>query len=337
MMKAFPKRILAALTLAGKRSIGTSPLSNGDGCPGGPTLSMHRIDPTSARLFVAIVEAGSIARAAAREHIVPSAVSRRLAELEAMFGVALVERGPRGVRPTPAGEALVHHARLLLRTIERLDVEMSEYRAGVRGHVRVRASASSLAAGLPALLQGFMREHEGVKLDLVEQDTPEVFRQVAEGLADVGVAPDIVRHELQAFPYHRYDLCAVVPEDHPIARLETVRYAQMLDWDQVDLTYGSALSTLLDAAAAQAGAVKRTRIRAMGFESVCRMIGSGMGIGVGPSFLAPTHGPIYRLRFVPLDEPWAHPLICVLVRDPESLPQAARALVARLRAAWPGA
>jgi DNA-binding transcriptional LysR family regulator len=132
----------------------------------------------------------------------------------------------------------------------------------------------------------------------------------------------------------------VVPEDQPLARLETVRYAQTLDWDQVDLTYGSALSTLLDAAAAQAGAVERTRIRAMGFESVCRMIGSGMGmgmgIGVGPSFLASTHGPIYRLRFVPLDEPWAHPLICVLVRDPDALPQAARALVARLRAAWTG-
>ena len=56
---------------------------------------MHRIDPTSARLFVSIVEAGSIARAAAREHIVPSAVSRRLAELEAMFEVALVEREER--------------------------------------------------------------------------------------------------------------------------------------------------------------------------------------------------------------------------------------------------
>jgi hypothetical protein len=298
---------------------------------------MPRIDPTSARLFVAIVEQGSIARAAAREHIVPSAVSRRLSELEALFEVALVERGPRGVTATPAGEALAHHARLLLRTIERMDLEMSEYRAGVRGHVRVRASASSLAAGLPALLQGFMHEHEGVKLDLVEQDTPEVFRQVAEGHADIGIAPDIVRHALQVFPYHRYDLCAVVPEDHPLARLETVRYAQTLDWDQVDLTYGSALSTLLDAAAAQAGAVKRTRIRAMGFESVCRMIGSGMGIGVGPSFLAPTHGPIYRLRFVPLDEPWAHPLICVLVRDPDALPEAARALVARLRAAWPEA
>ena len=296
---------------------------------------MHRIDPTSARLFLAIVEAGSIARAAAREHIVPSAVSRRLAELEAMFEVGLVERGPRGVTPTPAGEALAHHARLLLRTIERMDLEMSEYRRGVRGHVRLRASASSLAAGLPSLLQAFTREHEGVKLDLVEQDTPDVFRQVAEGHADVGVAPDIVRHQLQVFPYHRYDLCAVVPEDHPIARLETARYAQTLEFDQVELTYGSALSTLLDAAAAQSGVAKRTRIRAMGFESVCRMIGTGMGIGVGPSFLAPTHGPLYRLRFVPLDEPWAHPLICVLVRDLESLPQAARLLVARLRAAWP--
>ncbi|HMS78541.1 MAG TPA: LysR family transcriptional regulator [Burkholderiaceae bacterium] len=296
---------------------------------------MHRIDPTSARLFLAIVEAGSIARAAAREHIVPSAVSRRLAELESMFEVALVERGPRGVTPTPAGEALAHHARLLLRTIERMDLEMSEYRRGVRGHVRLRASASSLAAGLPSLLQAFTREHEGVKLDLVEQDTPDVFRQVAEGHADVGVAPDIVRHQLQVFPYHRYDLCAVVPEDHPLARLETARYAQTLEFDQVELTYGSALSTLLDAAAAQSGVAKRTRIRAMGFESVCRMIGTGMGIGVGPSFLAPTHGPLYRLRFVPLDEPWAHPLICVLVRDLESLPQAARLLVERLRAAWP--
>lgn len=296
---------------------------------------MHRIDPISARLFLAILDAGSIGRAAQREHIVPSAVSRRLAELESMFEVALVERGARGVTATPAGEALAHHARLLLRTIERMGTEMSEYRRGVRGHVRVRASASSLAAGLPELLQAFTHEHEGVKLDLVEQDTPEVFRQVAEGDADIGVAPDIVRHGLQVFPYHRYDLCAVVPQDHPLARLETARYAQTLVYDQVDLTYGSALSTLLDAAAAQLGMVKRTRIRAMGFESVCRMIGSGMGIGVGPSFLAPTHGPMYRLRFVPFDEPWAHPLICILVRDLESLPQAARALVDRLRASWP--
>ncbi len=298
---------------------------------------MHRIDPYSARLFLSVIEEGSIARAAAREHIVPSAVSRRLAELESMFQVSLVERSAKGARPTPAGEALAHHARLLLRALERLDLEMTEYRRGVRGHVRVRVSASALATGLPRLLQAFMQGHEGVRLDLEEMDTPQVFREVSGGQADIGVAPDIVRHEgLQVFPYHRYDLCAVVPEGHPLARRETLYYRDMLAYDQAELTSGSALSVLLDAAASQHGAVKRTRIRAMGFESVCRMIGTGMGIGVGPSFLAPTHGPMYRLRFVPLDEPWAHPLICVVVRDLAGLPVAARGLVEYLRGTWPG-
>lgn len=126
---------------------------------------MRSIDPTSARLFLAVVEEGSIARAAAREHIVPSAISRRLAELEGQFGVALVERNRRGVIPTPAGEALTHHARMIQRATERMNEEMTEYLKGIRGHVRVRASASSLTAGLPSQLQSFMRAYKRVRLD----------------------------------------------------------------------------------------------------------------------------------------------------------------------------
>ena len=297
---------------------------------------MHSIDPVSARCFLAIAEEGSIARAAAKVHIVASAVSRRLAELESLYGVALVERGPAGVKLTPAGDALAYHARLLLRTLERMDLELSEYKAGVRGHVRVRVTASALATGLPAQLQAFMRAYEGVKLDLVEQDTPKVFAEIAEGTAEVGIAPNLIRHAgLTGFPYHRYDLSVTVPEGHPLARYESLRFAQALPYDLVELTYGSALSSLIDAAAAQSALPKRTRIRVQGFEGMCRMIACGMGIGIVPTFLAPTHGPMHRLRFVPLDEPWAHPLICVIVRDMGELPVAARLLVEQLRALWP--
>jgi DNA-binding transcriptional LysR family regulator len=293
---------------------------------------MQRIDPVSARLFLAIVEEGSIARAAAREHIVPSAVSRRLAELEETFGVALVERGRRGVVPTPAGDALAHHARLLLQALERMALEMTEYGEGVRGHVRVRASASSLAAGLPRHLQAFMRSHRQVRLELEEQETPRVFRDVAEGRADVGVAPDIVRHEgLQVFPYDRYELCVVVPARHALARHASLRYAQTLKFDQVEPVFGTAVSMLLDGAAAQTSTPKRAWVRVSGFESVCRMVGAGMGIGIAPSFLRDTHGPMYGLRFVPLDEPWARPVVSVVVRDLQALPAAARALVDQLR------
>ncbi len=299
---------------------------------------MRRIDPTSARLFLSIVEEGSIARAAAREHIVPSAVSRRLAELEALFGIALVERNRRGVTPTPAGEALAHHARMIRQAIERMHDEMTEYLKGIRGHIRVRVSASSLSAGLPSQLQSFMRAYRQIRLDLEELDTPQVFREIAEGRADVGIAPDLVRHDaLELFPYHRYDLAVAMPAGHTLARHRALRYTQALRHDQVELGQGSALSTLLDNAAAQTSLVKRTRIRVHGFEAVCRMIASGMGIGIVPALLKPTNEKLYGLKFVPLAESWAHPLICIVVRDMDSLPSAARALVTHLRLAAPAA
>ncbi|WP_326540859.1 LysR family transcriptional regulator [Pseudorhodoferax sp.] len=292
---------------------------------------MRSIDFTSARLFLAIVEEGSIARAAAREHIVPSAVSRRLAELEDLFSVELVERSRNGIRLTPAGEAFTHHARMVQQAIERMHDEMSEYLKGVRGHIRVRVSASSLSVGLPSQLQSFMRLHKRVRLDLQEMDTPDVFREVRQGRADVGIAPNLVdNEELELFPYHRYDLAVALPARHPLAKHKSLRYAQVLRYDQVELQPGAALSALLDSAAAQSSLVKRTRIRVHGFEGVCHMIASGMGIGVIPLLLQQTREQSYGLKFVPLAESWAHPLICVVVRKLEDLPGPARALVQHL-------
>ena len=296
-------------------------------------MSLRPIDPQSARLFLAIVDEGSIAGAAAREHIVPSAVSRRLAELEARFGVALVERHRRGIRLTPAGESLAHHARMIQQAVQRMQDEMTEYVTGIRGHVRVRASASALAMQLPSHLQAFMRSHERVRLDLEELATPHVFREVAEGRADIGVAPDLVRNEdVTRLPYTGYQLGAVVPRGHPLAGLARVRFSQLLAYDLVELARGSGLANLIDSAAAQSSQIKRTRIRLSGFDGVCRMVANGMGVGILPTFLAAEQARFYRLRFIPIDEPWSRPAVCLIVRRLDTLPSAARALVDHLMA-----
>jgi DNA-binding transcriptional LysR family regulator len=296
--------------------------------------TMRKIDSTSARIFVAIIEEGSIGKAAKREHIVPSAVSKRLAELESHLGVALVERSQQGVTPTPAGEALVHHARIVLQAFDRMHEEMSEYVDGVRGHIRVRASASSLSAGLPSEIQSFMRSFKRVKIDLEEVATPLVVRDIAESRADVGIAPNILGNEsLQLFPYKSYDLSVAVPSRHPLARLKRVAYQQILKYEQVELSQGSALSQRLDYAAHQSMITKHTRVRVRGFEAVCQMIGYGMGIGVVPSFLEASYSKMYGLKFIPLSDEWAHPLICIMVRDLEGLPSAAKAFVEHLRQA----
>src|SRR5436190_657113 len=84
----------------------------------------RRIDLTSLQLFVAVCELGSIGRAAEREFIAASAVSKRLSDLEATVDTALLYRHSRGVTLTPAGESLLHHARNVLYGLERMQGEL---------------------------------------------------------------------------------------------------------------------------------------------------------------------------------------------------------------------
>jgi DNA-binding transcriptional LysR family regulator len=107
-------------------------------------MSRH-LDPVTLRLFVAACEERNIARAAAREALVPSAVSKRIAAVEAAIGSPLLVRGRRGIEPTPAGEVLLRQAREVLSALARTEAELTEFAAGLQGSVRVLASVSALA------------------------------------------------------------------------------------------------------------------------------------------------------------------------------------------------
>ena len=138
----------------------------------------RRIDLTSLQLFVAVCELGSIGRAAEREYIAASAVSKRLSDLEAAVDTALLYRHSRGVTLTPAGESLLHHARNVLYGLERMQGELSEYSDGVRGHVRMHATISSIVQFLPEDLGSFAREHSQIKIDLQEHLSADVLQAV---------------------------------------------------------------------------------------------------------------------------------------------------------------
>jgi len=92
-------------------------------------LVKRHFDPVTLRLFVAVCEERNIARAAEREAIVASAISKRIGAIEQELGVALIRRGRRGIEPTAAGEALLRHARDVLGAMERMYAELSEFAA----------------------------------------------------------------------------------------------------------------------------------------------------------------------------------------------------------------
>ena len=294
---------------------------------------MRDLDPVSIRLFLATLEEGSIARAAAREAIVPSAISKRISDLEAQLRVPLLDRGAKGAQPTPAGQALAHHARHLLQAMDRMQREMAGYVDGVRGVVQVLASVTSLSGELPADIVRFRAERPQIEVDVEERVTPAIYRAVREGLADVGVASEFASHEgLQVFPYRRYALAAVLPAGHARVEAPALAYADLLADNQVELGRDSGLSQVFDDAAREARTSRTVRARVSSFETICTLVARGMGVGVAPLYLKDAKERSPDVRFVPLSDSWARPRSFVAVRDLDALSVAAQAFVAHLRA-----
>ncbi|KQW64389.1 LysR substrate-binding domain-containing protein [Variovorax sp. Root411] len=294
----------------------------------------RRIDLTSLQLFVAVCELGSIGRAAEREFIAASAISKRLSDLEATLGTTLLYRHARGVDLSPAGESLLHHARSVLYSLEKMQGELSEYAEGVRGHVRVHANISAIVQFLPEDLGAFTREHDAIKIDLEEHLSNEVVRAVQEGAADLGIChiPEGT-HELQTLPYRDDRLVLIVPAGHPLATQEPIDFSASLDFDHVGLHTNSSIYVAMHQAALEAGRSVKLRIHVTGLDAMCRMIDNGLGIGVMPqrAFELLQAGIGSRLRSVALNDAWSRREIRLVARDFSTLPVAARTLVNHLR------
>ncbi len=291
----------------------------------------RRIDLASLQLFVAVCELGSIGKAAEREFIAASALSKRLSDLESALDTPLLYRHTRGVSLTPAGESMLHHARSVLFSLEKMQAELSEYADGVRGHVRVHASISAIVQFLPEDLGTFIGQHPQVKVDLEEHLSTEVLRAVQEGTADLGICHAASGHSsLQTRPYREDRLVLVVPRAHPLAGRDAVAFEDSLEFDHVGLQANSSIAMAMQSAATRAGRSVRLRIHVTGLDAMCRMIHNGLGVGVMPerAFLL-THG-VGALQAIPLTDAWARRQIELVARDFSTLPVTARLLVEHL-------
>src|SRR5476651_157596 len=122
--------------------------------PANPVPHM-KLDPVSLRLFVSVIEEGTIAAAANREHIA-AAVSKRLSELEELLDAKLLTRTNKGITPTAAGMSLLFMARSALNNLNEIVVQMRDYSHGRRGSVHVLANISAVTEFMPGLIKSFM-------------------------------------------------------------------------------------------------------------------------------------------------------------------------------------
>jgi DNA-binding transcriptional LysR family regulator len=293
---------------------------------------MWQADFVSLRLFVAVCEEASIAHAAERESIVASAVSKRIADLEESIGTPLLLRHRSGVTPTPAGEALLQHARALLRGVEKMQGELSEYAVGIRGHIHIYASISAIVEFLPEDISAFVTRHDNIKIDMEERVSTQVIRTVEEDSSAIGVCWDYAdTRELQVVPYKSDHLTAVVHQDHPLAARESVSFEETLDFDHVGQHPDSMMNLFLRRIAAKTGKPVLNRIHVTTFEAACRIVRANLGLSIIPREAIQPYQATLGLRAIPLTDPWADRRFVICMRDYEALPVASRLFVDFLR------
>jgi len=268
---------------------------------------LDHLNLATLKLVAAIEHEGSLSRAAATLHIVPSAASRRITQLENAMGVELLHRTARGAGLTAAGLSIARYARAMMEDVDTLDAELQNLQAGVSGRIQLVASISAIVQHLPQDLALFLQQHPGIKIELAEHTSAEIVELLLQRKADVGVfvaEGDIPGLKLQ--PYRTEQLVVILPVHHRLAKRKRLRFEQLLKEEWVELPPGTALASRVAKEALRHGVRLRTRIQVKGMDSASRMVQCGLGIGLLPQASLEQQAKFPNLAFVPLDEPWAH-------------------------------
>ena len=283
-------------------------------------------DIVSLALFARVAETHSITKAASASHIALAAASRRMSLLDHQFGIKLLERSARGAELTPAGRAVLYRARLILSQVDQLRAEVAEFAGGTKGHVRIQASASAISQSLPGDLATFAAAAPHVAIDLEERASGEIAQAVREGATDVGILMEgTVLEGLEHFEYEVDRLVVVVPRNHPL-RGKSILFSATLEYDFVGLERDTAISRLLTDRAAVAQKVLRARVLVRSFAAMCKIVESGLAIGVLPEGAARPFLSTMKLRIIRLGDTWATRHMYVCIRDYQTLPAIARKL-----------
>ncbi|RJK97513.1 LysR family transcriptional regulator [Vallicoccus soli] len=269
---------------------------------------------------------GGVTAAAAVLHLTPSAVSQQLAALQRDAGVPLTRRVGRGLRLTPAGEALADAAVDVAVAVERARAACAAFLDRPEGTVSVSAFQSGAQLLLPGLLAR-VGALGGIALECSDEDVAQGDFAALTDRIDVVVAhrPDGAGPwsgvPLRVVPLLREPLDVAVPLDHPLAAEERVRPGDLAGEDWITVREGFPVAGVLDAVAARAGRPPRIVQRINDFHVVAALVAAGHGVSLLPRFSA---GPHPGVRLVPLADVAAGRRVEALLR-----PDRAERLVVR--------
>lgn len=285
--------------------------------------------------FVAVAEELNFTRAAARCHVVQSALSYQIGRLEREHGHLLFERSSRSVRLAPAGSLLLPRARRILAELELAGSELAALAGVLTGRLRLGmvGSANQAAPIVESTLAAFHHRHPAVEITIQDTGSRQMAELIRSGGLDVAfvglfadqLPADLVHQLLAVEP-----LVAAVERDHRLAGRARVELGELAGdgGPFVEMRDESGLRRQVDAAFARAGITRTIAFELGSSDEVVRFVGMGFGTAV-----VPVSAVISRpdLAIVPLADREAQHPVAVIHRRPEPSAPSAQAFLGLLR------
>jgi LysR family carnitine catabolism transcriptional activator len=287
-------------------------------------LSLPRI-----RNFVAVAEEHQFRRAAERMGLSQPALSAQLRELEEFLGAPLLSRTTRSVHLTAEGEKFLVRARNILADIESAVLEVRDHASLRRGRLSVAAIPSVASSLLPEVVAAFMGRFPGIDVQMIELSSYDVAHCVANGNADLGIAPAPDRNSELSFSFLLRDrFMGLVSKTNCLAQQKRVSLEALFDYPLIATIAGTSIRATLERACREHGHSLRVTHSVTQHQTIVAMVRAGLGVALLPALsLGETNG-VVRL---PVVNPRITRDIAVVQRKGEAASAAAREFAAEVR------
>ena len=233
---------------------------------------------------------GSFSAAADALAYTQPAVSQQIARLEKQVGVKLIEREPRGIRLTPAGEVLVRHTERILAQLAAADEELQEVATQARGRLRIGSFATAAGTIVPRAVAAFRRLRPAIEVDISLLDPHESIPALRRGDIEIAVTEeggfegDADTSGLEVEHLLDDHMWVSLPADHPLATRHTIELAELRDedWMFACLSGTCADSNVVLRACQEAGFQPKIAYQSDDYFAIQGLVASGMGVALIP-------------------------------------------------------
>lgn len=242
-------------------------------------LSMRALE-----CLVAVVEQGSLTRAAVVLHVSQPALSSQIRAIERELGTPVVERVARGIRPTAAGLAATVEAKAALAAADRAVTAGRSAAAGAGGRIRVACLETMTAWVLTPVLRSWRRQYPGVEVDLSEYTSADKMLEILlAGGADITVGPQPFSTGQHSELLGREEILVVAAPQHRFSAADAVPLAEVAAGPLIHYTAANGFGAWLDRLAARRGvALPPPVLRAASARTAIQLAAAGIGVTLAP-------------------------------------------------------